>query len=249
VSLSAAETRFLIPIFARPMNGAFGSVWEVQTWMYYTGQEWLYVSPPPFCGPVLCGSHGVIEPGWSPFVVQQPLAGYPNGVLLHVNEAHSHEVSFEARFRDRSRLDATAGTELPVVREDAFRNAPVALLNVPRSLNYRTTLRVYALPEADDRRVRVNLYSVPIQSGSTLDVRKILRRSELLTLTTPSNPSLDARVHPAFALLSKIEHMPEVAGENAIWIEVVPVGDARVWAFASLTDNDTQQVTIVSPKP
>lgn len=49
----------------------------------------------------------------------------------------------------------------------------------------------------------------------------------------------------------KLAHNCDVhplVGETSLWIEVVPITPGlRIWAFVSVTNNDTQQATLVTP--
>lgn len=49
-------------------------------------------------------------------------------------------------------------------------------------------------------------------------------------------------------MIANLEMAEELAGERAISIRVTPVtSGARIWAFASTTNNVTHQVTLVTP--
>jgi hypothetical protein len=55
--------------------------------------------------------------------------------------------------------------------------------------------------------------------------------------------------YPALAEIGNIEGLPELAGETTIWVEVAPIRPGlRIWALMSVTNNVTQQVTIITPQ-
>ena len=202
--------------------------------------------PRPFCFGIQCTLDGQLEPNW-PSVPLQFLAGYPeSAILVHVESTHASQVTFGSRVRELSRLADSAGTEVPVIREDRFSTSSADLVNVPVNPGLRQTLRIYALPDVPDPEVEVRYYRQPNDSGPRFDTTiELLRANRVrLRMREASEP---VNVFPAIAEVGNIETFPELVSEETIWIEVAPLTPGlRIFALLSLTDNDTQQVTIIS---
>jgi hypothetical protein len=162
--------------------------------------------------------------------------GYPHGVALLVPRAEAESIGFTLRVRDVSREADNLGTEVPVVRENAMmRDVDIPLLNVPRDPRYRTKVRVYAFPEAirvgqSDPMLRIlgSDGSVLAETGFTLE----RNCGDAPGWATPCYGEVD------LAVGTKDEHSDVYVQLPAGWLG---------WAFASVTNNVTQQVTIVSP--
>lgn len=95
--------------------------------------------------------------------------------------------------------------------------------------------------------VEVRYFSQPDASGPRIDLDVHLLRAERVRLRT--RPSADIlNFFPSLAEVGGVETFPELAAAKAIWIEVAPVTPGlRIWALMSITNNETQQVTIVTP--
>jgi hypothetical protein len=122
------------------------------------------------------------------------------------------------------------GTKIPVVREHEFRST-ANIINVPTAPDFRSALRIYALPADEDppEVVRVRIYS---------------HYEDLLVDT-----ELTLREWPPYAgILSLTDTFPEIRQEDRVRIEVDAVNPAaKIWAFVSVTSNHTQNVSIVTP--
>src|SRR5215203_1033455 len=127
-------TRYLIPIIQNETTGAFGSRWRVDTWFYYSSiaPGGPIVLPSPFCRHGICffGLHLLLEGDIRPLPVE-PNFYRGSALLFHVESQYADEFTFASRIRDVSRQQDSAGTEIPVVREDRITEQPVHLLNVP----------------------------------------------------------------------------------------------------------------------
>lgn len=244
---TAGYTRFLVPIHVHDIPGAYGSLWRSQTWFRYSSTEIMYMAPYPFCFAFECTLLGPVSPG-RPTVPLQYLAGIPDSaILVHVESLHADEVTFESRIRDVSRAALSAGTEIPVVREDRMAAGPLYLLNIPIEPRFRYMMRLYALPDVEEPEVEVRYFRQPDTSAAQVDLRIHLLRVERVRLRTPP-PFESWNLFPAVAEIGNIETFTEIMHESAVWVEVVPATEGlRIWALLSVTNNDTQQVTIISP--
>ncbi|HET8775840.1 MAG TPA: hypothetical protein VFP80_18730 [Thermoanaerobaculia bacterium] len=241
-------TRFLVPIHVVATPGAHGSLWQSETWIRYAGLEATEMVPRPFCFAGLCPLGGLLEPGWPavPFRhFSRELDPFTEpAFLVHIEAQHAADVTFSSRVRDLSRMSESAGTEVPVVREDDFRASPLYLLNIPVDPKFRSLLRLYALPDLEEIEVDVR-YFRGIEEGEEFAIQLV--HQDRTRLRIPA-PIAGFRLHPALAEVD-LQAIPELAALNAFWIEVVPATPgARIWAFVSVTNNETQQFTMVSPQ-
>jgi len=156
-----------------------------------------------------------------------PVLGIASGRVVTV--LRGEFVSANSRIKDLSRSASTAGTEVPVVRETDFRER-LRLLNIPTGANLRALLRVWTRDE------RVQTF--------TLNIDQIPTFAPLLVPMRPAEG--DAGLFFNYGtfdltpfLNSPNEHLDLSAG--------VPAG-TRIWGMISITNNDTQQVTIISPQ-
>lgn len=98
-----------------------------------------------------------------------------------------------------------------------------------------------------DPEVEVRYYRQPDPDRSRFDARVRLLRSERVRLRTRA-ASGQYQFYPALAEIGNIDTLPELAGVENIGIEVVPLTPGlRFWAMVSVTNNSTQEVTLVSP--
>jgi len=162
-------------------------------------------------------------------------AGYPRGIAHFVPRPEAPDLSFSLRVRDTSKQHEGYGTEVPVVREkDMFVATPVTLLDVPLALRYRTKLRLYQFDveqDAVDARVIVR------------DLSGVRLAEHHVTLTR----SCSGRSCPGSPWYGDLDLSPGLAGARANVFVVFAFARGPAWAFASVTNNETQQVTIVAP--
>jgi hypothetical protein len=248
-AVAQTYSRFLMPIYWEgPVHGAFGSVWEVRTWVHYFGTEPTTIVPRPNICAVLCpGVGGYLDPGKAPEFMYAEFADVAGG-LIYIPAEHKSEVAFGSNIRDTSRSDQSAGTEVPIVPEADIQNAPLYLLDVQLGPQMRDALRIYALPETESPEVEIRFFRTPTpnERGTYSDIIEFLgsRRVQLVR----DSPREGFVLHPSFAAIHNFDQFPELIGEESVWIEIVPLTSGlRVWAMVSVTNNDTQQITLVTP--
>ncbi len=233
-----------MPFHIAATPGAYGSLWQSETWIHYTGTGTTSMIPRPFCFAGLCPLGGDLEPNW-PAVPFQHIALSEPAILVHIEEQHAGGAVFSSRVRDVSRAADSAGTEVPVIREDGMSPSPLYLLNVPNRTHFRSMLRIYALPDLDAPEVEVR-YFHQFRDGE--EFVTVLLRQDRIRLRVPP-PVSGYRLHPATAEVGDLQNLPELASSDAFWVEIVPVtAGARIWAMISITNNDTQQFTLITPQ-
>ncbi|MGA8806979.1 MAG: hypothetical protein WB973_03805 [Thermoanaerobaculia bacterium] len=212
--------------------GALGSQWVTENFISANG-------PAYFRDPLPCASC-TQSAGINPV----PLTNNSNpwGHVLYALRGTTDTLNLASRIRETSRQAQTAGTDVPVVRERDFRSS-LRFMNLPVDSRYRVMLRLWAIgdgPFGNDpgftAALPVSLVSTPVPFlpipmtkipdtamwFGTIDVTSLLTR-------TPSNPNT-LQVY-----------------SNGYGSATVPLAFPRVWGMLSITNNDTQQVTIVSP--
>jgi len=233
--------RFLLPLYGHPVAGAHGSRWGLESWVRYSGTVDTVVVPRLNVCSVTCSAFYLLRPGEAPSMIEPAYAG--SSLLLRVEQRLVSEFHFSSRVRDLSRGDGS-GTEIPIVHESRMLSGPIYLLNVPLSEGSRNTLRVYALPEIEAPSVEIRYFRMP---GDPFDLTARLLRVDRVALSKPPQP-IEFEIHPSSATLSDFQLMPELEGEAALWLEIVPhTPGLRIWAMASVTDNVTQRVTLITP--
>jgi len=229
---NAMREQYLLPVFVEPVKGAFGSEFRTELRGLNTspnqpidlwGLEIACRFTPPVCN-------------WleESMVQLQPIVGgadlldysvYQTGTpgrFLEVPRERVEDLSLTLRVYDTSRSAENRGTEIPIVRTSDFRRKPFALLGVPRDPRFRNTLRLYATGPTT---VRVS---------NDVDF-------EPHTLTLPAGEHV---FDPAYA---QFTNFPTGNGAMRVYIEPAENGPA-VWGFISVTNNDTQHITTITPR-
>ena len=139
------------------------------------------------------------------------------GTFFTVPKSLADNVCANVRVHDTTRDGDSWGAEVPVVPETQFRRS-VILLAVPADTRYRALLRVYGYGATD------TTVTVSFRDDAT---------GEFLGSQT-------------FLLQSSYAQLPIEATRPRIRVQVT-ASMSLIWAFVSVTNNTTQQVTTVTP--
>ncbi|HEX9160924.1 MAG TPA: IPT/TIG domain-containing protein [Thermoanaerobaculia bacterium] len=222
----------LLPVFSPPIHGAFGSEFQtLATAANRVGIEPIFVfgvdqscfAPPPL-GPLPFGDFVIVDA--NDFSAGLTTCSSGPGRLLYVDKAHASAVTFNLRVRDLSRNAESHGTEIPIVRRSDFTTERISLLNVPIEDGFRNTLRIYAL-------------------APTSAVVTVLGQRQTIALQPGANA-----FEPAFAQFSNFPTPAEAGFFGDIRVDVEqPFGAVGVpiWAFITVTNNQTQEITTITP--
>jgi hypothetical protein len=232
--------------------GGFGSLWQVDSSVFNDNQ--IELEPEVdyahyLCdSPVLCIGADQILPGRvNGIPTTQGFTREPNW-LMHVRRPQADALRFSMRVRDITRQELTWGTELPVVHERDFATR-VQLFDVPLQPRFRQTLRVYALPAGPNccATATVRVYALTGESLYSTIVQ--LRRSDIAvgTIDRPTPGSPDFPMQPENATLDFLGNIPELAGRESVRVEV-DGGSRAIWGYVTVTNNESQQVTVISPQ-
>lgn len=246
----AVYEQVLLPIYVNGVApGANGSQWSTDFWIRNNSPKEITLAPWP------CTPAGAVCPPVFPWtetlapersIHNLPPAykednGNPSRVLYVRHETPS-DVAFSLRFADASRSALNSGTDLPVVRESEFLTQRANLLNVPVANPFRVMLRVYELGAGDQP------YAVTFYPQSEGIVNPLLA----VNVTPVTNQTGEFRTEAGYAQLDVTQLIaahPGIQWPENVRIEIRPLSAAsRFWTFASVTNNGTQLVTLVTPQ-
>jgi hypothetical protein len=241
--------KVLLPVLApNPVPGAFGSSWITDLWMRNGGTVPIQVIGYAYnCFLPECIPQGT--PGLNPGATTRPRTGpIPGfqGKFLHVPRGYGDEISFGLRFRDVSRQAQTWGTEIPVVREREFRSDRLTLIDIPIAEGFRHVVRVYELDSANERdaRVRVRAYRLDPSLTEPESSASPLLGEAIFQLSFVPNESW-----PAYLAIPDLSTIAPLGDAQRIALEIGPVTPGlRLWAFATVVNNETQHATVITPQ-
>jgi hypothetical protein len=220
--------RILFPVVFST-DGANGSRWRSEATLS-NPRPWYVenantLSPVRPCLTYPCGER--IAPG----EIARYGDGYPHGFVLYAPRPEAPDLAFALRIRDVSRQAEGLGTQVPVVREKDFTHGTgVTLLEVPLDPRYRVKLRVYMIDPQP-------LFGQTAQ----MTLRNTVTRATTLIRSFQLQPG--GLNEPYSAELD----LPTGAANERVNVYLTLPLDATGWAFATVTNNTTQQVTTVTP--
>jgi hypothetical protein len=219
------EETVLVPLLVQEREGALGSRWAT-SFVAFNGTEAL-IDP--------------LNEGNAPALV------------LWRDRQNQDFDTMHLRVRDLNReQDASWGTELPIVREANMRVRQVHLLDIPAESRFRVSLRIYTIAPFDTT-ARLASYAIEVRRlDPCCDTST---RQQIVELNAPAMRGFSVgrfvRTAPGYVELNDfLASWPEVAGARLVRISIHAVDDTRAplfWAFASITHNSTQHVTLVTP--
>jgi hypothetical protein len=225
----------LIPIFIRSAPGAHGSIWQTRLAVTSTSAETILLSyfhascehiSPCIAGIELVDGRVVTEDDLL------PPQRFRDGIFVRYPRHLSHEIHFNLRVQDLSRQSQTWGTEIAVVRESQALTRPATLLSVPIASSFRQALRIYGFGRNEglvDLEIRSQANGALLWSG----------RAHL--------PAVDFQ--PQLAQYLDLAALLPANYAGQVRIELEPVTpELRYWAFVSVTNNETQHVTTITPQ-
>jgi IPT/TIG domain. len=224
---TAAYEPVLFPIYTPPIKGAFGAEFHTVARVASEAEPFDIFGYDTNCTlidpPVLPDRPYRIGTGET---VLDTRCNSGVGRLLFVPAAHVEDFAANLRVTDITRQAQSHGVEVPVVRLRDFTTSKIALLGVPVDPRFRNTLRIYGLPGgAESLLVTVN------------------------GVTTPVNLQPPASIYePSYAQFTNFP--TDMTGTVTVTIDQMRNGivpPTSIWAMVSVTNNDTQQITLVTP--
>ena len=232
-----AFARVLLPIFTPPVRGAFGSEFRTEFRIAGNGggfSTYGLRNDTANCAPILCldlpdpisfTADDVLGPAF-------PIYNGNPGRFIYVPRNQLPNMAANLRVADVSRSALNFGTEIPVVADTELRDQVIELLGVPTDARFRNTLRIYGI-------------DAPFV-GVTVEGRP------RVTLLMRQGTSI---FEPAYAVFTDF---PTGVGPVNVTIHApIPLGMppappppfTPIWAFVSVTNNETQMITTITPQP
>jgi hypothetical protein len=150
------------------------------------------------------------------------------GWFLYVPKTEVESLAAYLRVYDVTRAALNHGTEVPIVRSSEFIENRIVLTGVPTDPRFRNALRIY--------------------SQSDIDVVVTVEGRAPVTLALTGATDI---FHPGYAIFTDF---PTGNGSVTVTIDVVHgpveslVSDA-IWAFITVTNNETQLISTITPQP
>jgi hypothetical protein len=232
--------RLLVPVaIDGAVPGAFGSQWTTETYVSAIDEaidlraDWCTFRHSIACPPVF--SLRTDADTTTKLSTRHPHGGV--GAFVFVLRDARSSLAMQSWLRDLSRQSEAFGTEQPVVSVSEFRTK-IALSQIPNDERFRVLLRVYgASARSTTARLRIRALS---RSMTPID-----RVIDIAGNSSANSPE-QWQFTPAFAQLP-LDSLPELKGLGPLHIEIT--SDEPLWAFASITNNTTQHVTLATPQP
>jgi hypothetical protein len=211
---------FLVPLLpAQNVPGARGSLWSTDLVIENSSDHNIFLQQDPCftCGRPPIGVVVNVPPHAT---ITNPTVDPINGAgtWLYTSQVDAEDIRFHLRVRDMSRQEQTFGTEIPVVSGAAL-HTTIRLIDVPTDPRFRVTLRIYC----------------PAIAQATVTVLPPNGEVPLRTLHVPLNRGV--------AVLDPVSGLTEPSVRLVI---DNGGGPFILWAFASVTNNDTQDVTTIT---
>lgn len=231
----------LIPITRTATPGAFNSQWKTETTMYNNSGGPLDIQPRN-CSALACITNTIPFNPYLFGVLQEPPPQF-EGQFVYVPQGSAEDLRVHTRVYDDAQLDKSFGVEVPAVRSNDFTpaNHGTVLLEVPLSPQFRHTLRIYDRDPTPGRRVVIF-----VRAMGDRTIRADISRFFNIPPDNNTGP-FGLPLRPGYIQLSSDE-LPSLPGVDRIWYTIAPTDfTSRLWAFVSITNNTTQEVTIVTP--
>jgi len=164
------------------------------------------------------------------------IAGHP-GAFIYVPVLAARDIITKVRVHDTSRDAAVFGVEIPAVSDLDF-VAIVHLTGIPTDARFRSTLRVYA-------------YDATNFGPVTLRVRDAADGTLLATVPVALDRAELGREDeiPASVQISLDPIIEPLRGHARLRIDIADSDAIRpIWGFVSITNNQTQEITLATPQ-
>lgn len=243
---SAADYQpVLVPLTSDTIRGANGSIWTAELFIFNASSLPLRMPGPDLIGQGPDQDPPVIVPPHETEQVFLERHHEERGHFLYVPNGLASAPKFSLRARDLSRNATTLGTEIPVVKRSQAAN-DILLVDIPTDPAYRATLRIYSF-RPEPLRVGVRVYP---EDGDTLIEQYDVELHGVVNhdFVYPFPP------YPAAITLNPFTPAVRASGHERVRIELTNYGSnvspppPPIWAFVSITHNETQQVTTVTPR-
>lgn len=229
---SSLFERILIPVVYNG-PGAQGSQWRTDVVMHNHSEAYIPMlwTPQQLIGCVPGYCDAPMAPGETRDL---GIDNAPGGYLMHVARGQQDDLAINILFRDLTRQSTALGAEMPVIRESEFLTGRSAILNVPTEQKYRIALRGYAFYRGTIRFSVYNMDGTPLMEHGILTL-------EGGDEVTPYHDVIGD-------LMDRYSVLGGMGPFRIVFEGLDSIGDDRYWVFASITNNETQHVTLITPQ-
>jgi hypothetical protein len=234
-------TRVLLPLVAS-LRGVNGSEFSSSVTAYNDSEaDFEFFPYNDRCQIGICFSfiqaHQTLTPSDFNLTVAEDIVP---GYFISYDDRFAGAVQFSIHVTERSRQTQNRGVEIPAVPEADFRPR-VILPSLPGGAQFRRMLRVYEASGLPRSRFRLRIYDVYAAPGKE---HVPIVDMELETIT-PESSNFDV---PGYAQVDLSSLHARLRDAFPVRITVESLEDARLWAMASVTHNETQTITVVTPQ-
>jgi hypothetical protein len=243
--------RLLFPLVVEQHPGAYGTIWSTEAVVRNEGDVPLdmFTSECDF----RCPFSGCLIFFCLPFRATPPHSRFQDDLLkgaigvvgnpaslLYIPAGTGGQVFASLRLIEESRRANEFGIEIPVIRESELYSATLWLVDVPMPAGGRTHVRFYGVESATgEAQVRVRAYP-STATAATLD--------EIVTLFYETPKPGDYRpTQPSYSIFLLPPELTTDAQPLRVRVDAITPG-LKFWAMASVTGNETQHVTLVTPQ-
>lgn len=231
INAQTNREEILFPIHPGVWQGANGSRWQTQLILRNSGMNPIVSS----------GGNVGISVLLYPGIVERHLGGSldQSVPLVGIYSGELETLSLSLIVRETSRGNTTRGAEIPIVRERDLKTKPFDLLDVPLDPNFRVNLRVYNFPsDSTQQELTIRIYDQESELPPRFEQRLLAERRFSFS-SAPRVWSL-ADLRQQLALPDSVKSI-RIHSERTS-------GNGRQWAFVTITHNETQHVTVISPQ-
>jgi hypothetical protein len=220
--------RVLLPVFwSGP--GAFGAQWQTTASLYNANEYTITAAHSSVLHSVCVIANCDPRPLPNSTTTASADSSLTAGVVEELPRQAMEKIDLGLAIRDTSRSAQDLGTEIPVVRQPRLYARTFSIPNVSNDPRYRLTLRLYSLESAQTFGLRIyrNVSSDPVVTKSIV-------------------------LNGGFAVINDLlAAYPEIGAFGPLRVEIDPGirnGYKSAWGFITVTNNDTQHVTVLSPQ-
>jgi hypothetical protein len=235
--------QILIPLVSADTPGANGALWKNELRMIVDGSRQLEIHPNvcdflSFCDRVPLPLGRPFDPRNAGMIYLDP--NWRGGQFLYINSEDADSLRINARVYDASRDSEGAGAEIPIPRQSDFTSGTIALFDIPLAAHLRHNLRIY-----DDagRPVTAIIHVFADDETTPRATVEYGLRTHGNLLTSMRKP-----VRPGYVEVDPTQ-FADLAGAARMRVEIEPRnGTDRLWAFLTVTNVETHQVTAFTPQ-
>lgn len=248
-SIAAAQSgteNLLLPIAPGRLPGAHGSEWLTELTITNMSDSEVFVGDRHV--DVCTFACPLRVPPRSTIVIEDVTTdSNVRGRLTRIEQGRIGDLAVTLRTRDLSRQFETWGTVIPVISRTDLFSRRFGIVDVPVEPQFRAMLRIYDFDAQTPAAVRVRVYALnprgandqrPDSDTLLLDLVPMFRvPSQGSEQTYPGSIEIPLWLDPALANAGRVR------------IQIDPLDETGdYWAFVSVTHNDTQHVSVLTPQ-